>query len=135
VPVILDTNVLVSGALLPDSVPGKVFDRIQLTRGLAFSQPTFQEIRGVLSRPKFDRYLNAGLREHFLKRCLDAATIVEIVRQIRACRDPDDDKFLDVAVNAKADLIVTGDRDLLALHPFEGIGIVTPANYLNRAAA
>ena len=51
---------------------------------------------------------------------------------VKICRDPKDDKFLDVAINGGADLIVTGDADLLVLHPFEGIEIVTPAAYLAR---
>jgi predicted nucleic acid-binding protein len=49
---------------------------------------------------------------------------------VQACRDPDDDKFLEVAMSGGADWIVTGDADLLALHPFEGIAIVTPADFL-----
>jgi predicted nucleic acid-binding protein len=52
---------------------------------------------------------------------------------VQICRDPKDDKFPDVAIDGRADLIVTGDTDLLVLHPFEGIGIVTPAAYLARA--
>jgi predicted nucleic acid-binding protein len=54
------------------------------------------------------------------------------VRVVRACRDPSDDKFLEVAVNGRADLIITGDRDLLELDPFMGIAILTPAAYLAR---
>ena len=49
---------------------------------------------------------------------------------IRACRDPRDDKFLQVAVDGRANLILTGDLDLLALHPFAGVAIVSPAAYL-----
>ncbi len=61
-----------------------------------------------------------------------ASRMVEIDRLIRACRDPADDKFLDVAVNGGAELIVTGDADLLALHPFEDVEIITPTAYLTR---
>jgi len=60
-----------------------------------------------------------------------AAEPVEIKTRIRACRDPKDDKFLEVAVDGRADAIVTGDHDLLELHPFHGIAILTPADYLN----
>jgi predicted nucleic acid-binding protein len=51
---------------------------------------------------------------------------------IRECRDPKDDKFLEVALNGKADLIITGDADLLTLHPWREIAILSPANYLNQ---
>ena len=55
-----------------------------------------------------------------------------IVLTVRACRDPGDDKFLEVAVNGRADLVIPGDRDLLALDPFIGVSILTPAAYLAR---
>jgi putative PIN family toxin of toxin-antitoxin system len=61
---------------------------------------------------------------------LSAATLIEPTISIRACRDPKDDKFLELAVDGRADGIVTGDKDMLALHPFRGIAIVTPASYL-----
>jgi putative PIN family toxin of toxin-antitoxin system len=57
---------------------------------------------------------------------------VPITYSIRACRDPEDDKFLELAVNGNAALIVTGDKDLLALDPFQGIAIITPAGFLKR---
>jgi predicted nucleic acid-binding protein len=60
--------------------------------------------------------------------------LVEIIQNIRACRDPKDDAFLEVAVNGSANLIVSGDRDLLSLHLFRGIDILSPAAYLDRAA-
>lgn len=60
------------------------------------------------------------------------ATVVEPREQIRVCADPDDDRFLEAAVAANADVIVTGDRQLLALNPFRSIGIITPADYLRR---
>jgi uncharacterized protein len=56
--------------------------------------------------------------------------LIAITERIAACRDPKDDKFLELAVNGRADLIVTGDADLLALDPFRGIPIVTPAAFV-----
>jgi len=58
--------------------------------------------------------------------------MVPVIHTIRACRDPRDDKFLELAVNGEADLIVTGDQDLLALHPFRDVPIITPAAYVGR---
>ena len=51
---------------------------------------------------------------------------------VRECRDPKDDKFLELALNGRADLIITGDADLLVLNPWRGIEIVTPREYLTR---
>ena len=55
-----------------------------------------------------------------------------IVYPVRECRDPKDDKFLEVALNGKAGLILSGDADLLALHPSQGAAILSPARYLKR---
>lgn len=128
--VVLDTNVLVSGILLPKSVPGRVFDLVQLNGNLLFSDVPFTELQVVLLRPKFERYLDPIRRDRFLARCQEASALVEIAQTIRACRDINDDKFLEVAVNGKADVLVTGDTDLLVLDPYESIPIVTPASYL-----
>jgi predicted nucleic acid-binding protein len=49
---------------------------------------------------------------------------------VRACRDPKDDKFLELAVSGAACCVVTGDQDLLALHPFRSVSILTPAQFL-----
>jgi len=61
---------------------------------------------------------------------LAGCTPVPVFTTIRVCRDPRDDKFLELAVDGRADLILTGDSDLLTLHPFRGIAILTPAQYL-----
>lgn len=57
--------------------------------------------------------------------------IVEIEESIRICRDPKDDKFLEVAVNGQATSLMTGDQDLLILHPFRSIPIVTPRTFVD----
>jgi putative PIN family toxin of toxin-antitoxin system len=88
------------------------------------------ELCDVLQRPKFARYTLPGLLEPYLKSVWLAAEPVDSLTPIRACRDPRDDKFLGVAVHGRADLIVTGDHDLLDLHPFRGVSILTPAAYL-----
>ena len=59
--------------------------------------------------------------------------MVTIHHHLHACRDPKDDKFLDVALAGGAHALITGDLDLLALHPFHGIPIVTPAEFLTRS--
>jgi putative PIN family toxin of toxin-antitoxin system len=88
------------------------------------------ELADVLSRPKFDRYINLEDRQQFLRLLGGIVELVPVVVTIHACRDPKDDKFLDLAVSGNANLILTGDDDLLALHPFRGIAILTPAQYL-----
>ena len=93
---------------------------------------TLRELIETLLSPKFDRYVSRPRREALLDRLAPIVEIVEIVQQVRACRDPKDDKFLGLAVNGQANVIVTGDDDLLSLHPFRGIDILPPAAYLER---
>lgn len=130
--VVLDTNALVSRLLLPDSLPARAVSKALDDADLLVSAATLAELADVLSRPKFDRYVTIEERQGFLRRLGKIAELVEIASPVRACRDPRDDIFLEVAVNGGADVIVTGDADLLALHPFRGIAIPTPAAYLAR---
>jgi len=127
--VVVDTNVVVSGILFPASTPSRVLRKAQECRVL-ISEATKQELVEVMRRSRFDRYVERSLREGLVAEYLQACKMVEIQFPIRACRDPRDDKFLEVAVHGRADQIVTGDSDLLALHPFQGIAILTPAEYL-----
>ena len=87
-----------------------------------------------MEKAKFDRYANPASRREFVAFVYANVQFVTIERTIRACRDPNDDKFLEVAVNGRANTLVTGDDDLLALDPFEGISIITATDYLARFA-
>lgn len=128
--VVIDTNVLISAALLDDSVPARARNHAIRYGQLVATEQTFAELTGRLLEPKFDRYVSRATRETFLKRLQPIIEIVPVIQVVRACRDPRDDMFLEAAVNGRADAVVTGDKDLLALHPFAGIAIVTPSNYL-----
>ncbi len=90
------------------------------------------ELADVLFRQKLDRYVSRKEREHFLQQLARAAEFVPIVQLVRQCRDPKDDKFLEVALNGRADGIITGDADLLAMHPWREIAILSPMHYLKR---
>lgn len=94
------------------------------------SSATEQELLITLDRPRLAPLISASFRE-WVERALAAAERVEVTERVVACRDPKDDKFLELGVNGGADLIVSGDADLLELHPFRGIPIVTPADFLH----
>jgi putative PIN family toxin of toxin-antitoxin system len=132
--IVVDTNALISRLLLPTSVPSQAVRKAVEEAQLLVSEATLEELADVLSRAKFDPYITIEERQEFLRRLGRIAEMVPIVHVIRACRDPEDDKFLELAVNGAADLIVTGDDDLLVLHPFRGIPILTPASYLERGS-
>jgi putative PIN family toxin of toxin-antitoxin system len=129
---VIDTNALISRLIDPSSVPGRAVRRIVDQEQLLVSEATMLELVDVIGRPKFDRYLSVEERQGFLLQVGYVAEFVRILRSIRACRDPRDDKFLELAVNGNADAILTGDEDLLALHPFNKVNILTPAEWLGR---
>ncbi len=130
--IVADTNSLVSRLLLPESVPAKAVRKAVNDGQLLISDATLEELADVLSRPKFDPYVSVEDRQEFIRVLNRVAERVDIISPVKACRDPKDDKFLEVAINGEADLIVTGDKDLLALHPFRGVEIITPREYIER---
>ncbi len=131
---VVDTNVLISHLLMADSIPGKAL-KYALHKGeLLVSDDTLTELAEVINRPKFDKYLSSQDRKKFFEVLAPLCIRVEIIRPVQACRDPNDDKFLEVAINGTADFILSGDKDLLALHPFHDIPIFSPTEYLKKAS-
>jgi putative PIN family toxin of toxin-antitoxin system len=129
--VVIDTNVFVSATILPRSVPRAV--NLALNDGIILlSEATLGEFTEILFRPRFDDYVSVKQRKLFLAQLAQAAEFVPIIQRVRECRDPKDDKILEVALNGRADAIITGDEDLLALSPWRGIAILRPAQYLSQ---
>ena len=94
------------------------------------SSATRNELREVIKREKFDRYIRLADRLTIVEDIIEDMVHVNIDEQIQMCRDPKDDKFLDLAVNGNADYIVTGDKDLLSMQRILGTLIISPADYL-----
>ena len=132
--VVLDTNVVVSAMLLPGSVPRRALDKGLDQGSILISIPVLLEIAEVLTREKFDRYLTESERLRFLVALLKETELIEIREQIDVCRDPKDNKFLELAICGKADFIITGDDDLLDLDPFRGLRIITPRDFLEASS-
>jgi putative PIN family toxin of toxin-antitoxin system len=128
---VFDTNVLVSSLLSPKSKPRSAFDRALTAGNILLCQSVFSELRGVLGRQHLRHYFDDEEVELFLDALIEDACWIEVSTEISACRDPKDDKFLSLAVSGGATHIVTGDKDLLVLDPFQGIRIVTPHNFLD----
>ena len=127
--IVVDTNVVVSGLLFPRSDLNRALLKAQALEMLA-SEATKLEFVEVMSRSKFDRYVAPEIRRQLAAEYIRACETIPVHSTIRACRHPKDDKFLELAIDGRADLILTGDLDLLALHPFRGIPILTPTQYL-----
>ena len=127
---VLDTNVVVSAALLPRSTPRRAFDQV-LEQGISLiSLATLAELNEVLRRPRFDRYLREEECLEFLSALVRESELVEVTAAVSVCRDPNDDKFLELALSGAATHIISGDDDLLALHPFRGIAILSPYDFV-----
>lgn len=128
--VVIDTNVLISHLLVAGSPASLAASRALAHTQVLMSDATLSELADVLGRAKFDRYASRESRQDFFRLIARITEVVPITTTVRACRDPKDDKFLEVAISGDASLIVTGDGDLLALAPFRTVGIVTPAQFL-----
>ena len=127
---VFDSNATVSALLFENSIPGQAFYAALDAGQLLLSAATFAELSEVLGRPKFDRYVDRELRQRFLAMLLREAALIDPLEEIRVCRDPKDDKLLELAIAGAASCIVSGDRDLLVLTPFRGILILAPAEFL-----
>ena len=128
--VVVDTNVFVSRLLRFDSVPGRAAEQAIHNGVLLVSESTMSELADALSQAKFDRYVTIEQRLQFIRLIAHTAEFVPIILPIRECHDPKDDKFMEVAPNGRADVIVTGDTDLLGMHPWRRVEISSPAAYL-----
>ena len=131
--VVFDTNVVISAMLLPLSIPRGALDRALREGRPLISAATTTEMDAVIHLPKFDKYLSEEERIEFLTTLVHEAELVNIVERVTDCRDTRDNKFLELAVSGRATHIVTGDSDLLVLHPFRGIIVVSPGAFLTLA--
>ena len=128
---VFDTNVFISTVLVSNGKAQQAFIKADQNGYYLLSAATLEELRDVLYREKFDKYITDAERTRFLADLLEKSAVIPITESITVCRDPDDDKFLELAVSGNADYLVSGDDDLLALHPFRAIPILRPAEFLN----
>ena len=128
--IVIDTGVLVSAAIRPESVPALALEKALLYFEVCASNETLNELETVLARPKFDLYAEPRLRRAFLEGFRSRLTMVSVAQVVTDCSDPKDNKFLALADTAEAELIVASDPHLVVLHPWRGIPILPPAAFL-----
>ena len=127
---VFDTNALISAQIKKGSVSAHAFDRAIDEGHIVCSSVTFEEFATRFIRAKFKKYMPDADRAEAIARVKRACLFLEPAIEIRACRDPDDDKFLSIAVAVGAQCIVSGDGKLRELNPFQGIPILSPADFI-----
>jgi putative PIN family toxin of toxin-antitoxin system len=122
---VIDTNILISAALSAQGAPAQFVLCALARHRLVFSQATFEELRTRIYRPKFDRYISLDDRERLLRDFNASAIWVDAGEPAQYCRDRDDDHFIEAALKAQADYLVSGDKDLLEAPPEQGLHVVS----------
>jgi len=128
---ICDTNILLSSLISKTSPPAQTVDYIREHGMFSFSQETLIEFEGVLKRPKFDKFLSKEKRSNFINEIFELSVFYEVNQKVDICRDPKDNKFLDVAIASYADYLITGDDDLLVIERIGNTSIITPREFVD----
>ncbi len=128
--IVVDTNLAISAAILRNSISNKAFSLALKNFLLVSSESTLAELIDVIYRPKFNKYLTEEARLEFLTLVAQASEIVHVTSVITDCADPKDNQFLELAVDAGAGIILSGDPHLTEMNPYREITIVGPKEFL-----
>ncbi len=128
---VIDTNTLISAFIFKHSKPRKALQKAVDHGNILLGEQTYKELEEVFLRPKFDKYIAPEDKSLVLKEFRELAIFCEVSETITECRDPKDNKFLELAVAAKVTCIISGDADLLILNPFRNIPILNAVDFLN----
>lgn len=113
--IVIDTNIFISAALSPNGTAYQAFAHAIQKFIIVQSDETYQEIADRIYKTKFDKYISNQRREEFLNLIKTQSKFIQPTSQITSCRDPDDNKFLELAIDSHAKFLMTGDKDLLTL--------------------
>ncbi|MEH1926128.1 putative toxin-antitoxin system toxin component, PIN family [Nostoc sp.] len=131
--IVIDTNVLLSAALSPNGTACKALNKVYKEFKIAQSNETYQELNTRIYKGKFGKYISDQDRQDFLDIVKKYSQFIEIKSQINTCRYLDDNKFLELAKDANAEFLITGDQDLLSLKTLAEYQnqIITPREFLD----
>jgi hypothetical protein len=129
---VLDTNILVSAFVFNSANARNILQLTAKSHVVLFSLATFRELTKILITPKFSKIVKPEVISNFLINLERTGIFVVPTETISVCRDPEDNKFLELAVEGNAAFIITGDNDLLVLNPFRNIQIITPKKFLDK---
>lgn len=132
--IVFDVSSLVGAAIRRDGVPELALRRALRIDQIAISEAVIAELLDVFARPRLQRFLDPELRDEVLSELHASGLFFVPSERVADCRDPKDNKYLELAFAAAAATIVSSDDDLLVLHPWRGVRILKPAAYLAETA-
>ena len=128
--VVFDTNALISALTVPSSVPAKALDLAVEHFEIIVSKATWQEFEQKIKKTSLERYFrNTQDRDAAIHAINRVVTHVAVRSVVTDCRDPKDNLFLELALDGKAETIISGDKDLLVLNPWRGVCIQSPGDF------
>ena len=128
--VVFDASSIVGAALKQGNTPMRALQAAREYDTIALSSAVYDEIREVLSRPKFTLALPPDRQQEILELLSAAAFWTEPDMRVVDCPDPGDNKYLELAMSSGASVIVSSDRHLLGMHPWRGILIMRSVEFL-----
>lgn len=132
-PLVIDTNLLISAMISPNSIMHKVLKKALENYIIYNSQQTLDEFVEVAKREKFLRFFkDLSKRDEFINFVIQSTKIIEPTHTVTDCRDPKDNMFLEIALTCQAVYLVSGDKDLLTLNPYQNIEIITASEFLEK---
>ena len=133
--IVVDTNVLISAGLLPQSTTAQALALAVEHFVMAQNQDIWHELETRIARPKFDRYFGEFGRLRHLIKIAQSVEFFKVTAQAFVSRDKSDDKFLALAIDAGACWVIFGDPDLKDVHVYKGVEVLSPAQFLDRTRA
>ena len=130
--IVIDTNVLISAGLLPESKTAQVLALAVEHFVIAQNQDTWHELETRIARSKFDRYFGESGRLRHLVAIAQSIQHFEMLTEVSVSRDKTDDKFIALAIDSGATVIISGDLDLKDLQAYKGVEILSPAQFFER---
>lgn len=130
--IVIDTNVLISAGLLPQSKTAQVLALAVEHFVIAHNKDTWHELETRIARPKFDRYFGDSGRLRHLAKIAQSIQRFEVSAAVSVSRDKTDDKFIELAIDSGASILISGDPDLRVVKTFKGIEILSPTQFFER---
>ena len=130
--IVIDTNVLISAGLLPQSKTAQVLAIAVTHFVIAQNQATWHELETRIAKKKFDNYFGENGRLRHLIKIAQSVQFFQATAEVEVSRDATDDKFIELAIDCGAKIIISGDADLKEIKSYRGIEILSPARFFER---